>query len=92
MSKTIRELDEDKVKDYKEDIDTLLVFVRHRISCSVPYLDSARSNRLVYSPRSSRHSSLCRIRCFHPTPKKPPTNIFLKYRLKHIAILSQLVL
>ena len=28
MAKTIRELDEDKVKDYKEDIDTLLVFVR----------------------------------------------------------------
>ena len=28
MAKTIREVDEDKVKDYKEDIDTLLVFVR----------------------------------------------------------------
>ena len=29
MAKTIREVDEDKVKDYKEDIDTLLVFVRN---------------------------------------------------------------
>lgn len=28
MAKTIREVDEYKVKDYKEDIDTLLVFVR----------------------------------------------------------------
>ena len=28
MAKTIREVDEDKVMDYKEDIDTLLVFVR----------------------------------------------------------------
>ena len=28
MAKTIREVDEDKVKDFKEDIDTLLVFVR----------------------------------------------------------------
>ena len=36
MAKTIRELDEDKVKDYKEDIDTLLVFVRpSRILCNV---------------------------------------------------------
>lgn len=28
MAKTVRDVDEDKVKDYKEDIDTLLVFVR----------------------------------------------------------------
>ncbi len=34
MSKTIREVDEDKVKDYKEDIDTLLVFVRYLILLS----------------------------------------------------------
>ena len=27
MAKTVREVDEDKVKDCKEDIDTLLVFV-----------------------------------------------------------------
>ena len=27
MAKTIREVDEDKVRDCKEDIDTLLVFV-----------------------------------------------------------------
>ncbi len=31
MAKTIREVDEDKVKDYKEDIDTLLVFVRRHL-------------------------------------------------------------
>lgn len=27
MARTIREKDEDKAKDFKEDIDTLLVFV-----------------------------------------------------------------
>ena len=27
MAKTVREYDEDKIKDTKEDIDTLLVFV-----------------------------------------------------------------
>lgn len=27
MAKTVREVDEDKVRDCKEDIDTLLVFV-----------------------------------------------------------------
>ena len=32
MAKTVREVDEDKVKDCKEDIDTLLVFVS-RQSC-----------------------------------------------------------
>ena len=32
MAKTVREVDEDKVKDCKEDIDTLLVFVS-RCSC-----------------------------------------------------------
>lgn len=29
MAKTVREVDEEKVKDSKEDIDTLLVFVSH---------------------------------------------------------------
>lgn len=28
MAKSVRELDEQKIKDVKEDIDTLLVFVR----------------------------------------------------------------
>lgn len=28
MAKTVRDVDEDKVRDTKEDIDTLLVFVR----------------------------------------------------------------
>ena len=29
MAKAVREVDEQKVKDVKEDIDTLLVFVRN---------------------------------------------------------------
>ena len=29
MVKTVRDFDEDKIRDTKEDIDTLLVFVRH---------------------------------------------------------------
>lgn len=29
VSKTIRNVDEEKIKDYKEDIDNILVFVRH---------------------------------------------------------------
>lgn len=28
MAKTVRDIDEDKIRDCKEDIDTLLVFVR----------------------------------------------------------------
>lgn len=28
MARTIREVDEDRIRDCKEDIDTLLVFVR----------------------------------------------------------------
>lgn len=30
MTKTVRDIDEDKIRDCKEDIDTLLVFVRTR--------------------------------------------------------------
>lgn len=29
MARTVRDFDEEKVRDCKEDIDTLLVFVRH---------------------------------------------------------------
>lgn len=37
MAKTVREIDEEKIKDAKEDIDNLLVFVSPSpsISCSV---------------------------------------------------------
>lgn len=31
MAKTVRDVDEEKVKDSKEDIDTLLVFVRGKL-------------------------------------------------------------
>ena len=33
IAKSVRKLDEEKVKDSKEDIDTLLVFVRFRPEC-----------------------------------------------------------
>lgn len=35
MAKTIRDKDEDKIKDYKEDIDTLLVFVSDMLSLAI---------------------------------------------------------
>lgn len=35
MAKTIRDKDEDKIKDYKEDIDTLLVFVSATLSSAI---------------------------------------------------------
>lgn len=35
MAKTVREVDEDKVRDCKEDIDTLLVFVSGRTRCCI---------------------------------------------------------
>jgi hypothetical protein len=39
MAKAVRDLDEYKVRDVKEDIDTLLVFVRHdSLSSSQPRL------------------------------------------------------
>ena len=42
MAKTVREVDEDKVKDCKEDIDTLLVFVSHRPSPNFWHIYSER--------------------------------------------------
>ena len=56
-AKEVRESDESKVKDYKEDIDTLLVFVRH---CSILYVAITSSDsillRVLYSPPSLQRS------------------------------------
>ena len=52
MAKNVREIDEDKVRNCKEDIDTLLVFV----SLVIPYTPqplSLTGNRLVYSQQLS---------------------------------------
>ena len=68
MAKTFRELDEDKVRDYKEDIDTLLVFVRihqsseHSLSHPVMY-------RLVFTLRSSQPSLWTRTSCCSAIPR-----------------------
>ena len=45
IAKTIRDVDEDKIKDYKEDIDTLLVFV-----CT-PALLTTITQRLIFIVR-----------------------------------------
>ena len=38
MAKTVRDFDEEKIRDCKEDIDTLLVFVRFiSLRCSTCY-------------------------------------------------------
>ncbi len=50
MAKTIRDVDEDKVKDYKEDIDTLLVFVRIFLHGLIPTLKWYK--RRVFSRQS----------------------------------------
>lgn len=48
LAKMMHEYDEDKVRSCKEDIDTLLVFVRDQ--CAFPFAIYAHSSRLVYSP------------------------------------------
>lgn len=51
MAKTIRDVDEDKVKDYKEDIDTLLVFVS--VFLHVVIIPTLKWHRgRVFSPQS----------------------------------------
>ncbi len=35
MAKEVRDFDEEKVKEYKEDIDTLLVFVSVKVGCLI---------------------------------------------------------
>ena len=48
--------DEDKIRDAKEDIDTLLVFVRTRVLPLYPLFDMPHL-RLVYSQQSFLHLS-----------------------------------
>ena len=56
MADVVRAYDEDRVKDSKEDIDTLMVFVRVYLSCVV-FLSAVLTllawflNRLVFSPQ-----------------------------------------
>ena len=52
LAKSVREIDENVVKDYKEDIDTILVFVGHAIDPVVSAINF--SCRPVYIPRSSQ--------------------------------------
>ena len=40
VAKTIREIDEQKIQDYKEDIDTILVFVRLHTNSSILEFDA----------------------------------------------------
>ena len=59
-AKALREYDEDMIQDWKEEIDTLLVFVRMpRLHCGAHQrVLTCQSNltRLVCSPPWSRHS------------------------------------
>lgn len=48
LEKTLREVDVDKVQDYKEDMDTLLVFV-----CIVLYCEDAYADMEVARPVST---------------------------------------
>lgn len=48
MAKIVRDVDEHKVQDYKEDIDTLLVFVRFFRRQKL--IQSSMSTRPVSSP------------------------------------------
>ena len=62
MAKTVRETDEEKIRDTKEDIDTLLVFVRPLAYLSVTRVASESSSRLDCSPPSCQHFSLSLIK------------------------------
>jgi hypothetical protein len=66
MARIVHEVDAQKIQDYKEDIDTILVFVRHSI-----YLP-----RLELICRSLGWSILCSFDCVHcgvlPKPSTRP--------------------
>ena len=47
MAKVIRDVDEEKIRDCKEDIDTLLVFVSNNVLVSIDALLMRKSYRLV---------------------------------------------
>ena len=49
MAKTVRDIDEGKVKDCKEDIDTLLVFVSLGIIIARELTDLTCTGRLIFS-------------------------------------------
>lgn len=42
VGKSIREVDEEKIRDYKEDIDTILVFVSRRLANTVQWSITSR--------------------------------------------------
>lgn len=52
MDKTVRDFDEAVIKDYKEDLDTLLVFVSRIQPVRITCIDLDDFYRPVYSPRS----------------------------------------
>ena len=53
MARIVRDVDEQKIKHYKEDIDSILVFVRMIIFFQSPYyISSYKSERLAFSPQS----------------------------------------
>lgn len=59
VAKAIREVDEEKVRDYKEDIDTILVFVSspRPICCQARICSTKIANRLVCTLPSCPHCS-----------------------------------
>ncbi len=50
MSKDVREFDEEKVQNYKDDVDTLLVFVSTSPPLASCFPLTFYASRLVYSP------------------------------------------
>ena len=50
MVKTVRDYDEERVKDYKEDIDTLLVFVSRLITFVVAQNETSHHRPAYFPP------------------------------------------
>lgn len=71
MAKTLREVDEDKVKDCKEDIDTLLVFVSRTVTLNIDKISHLKGNvyRQVYSRPSWLDSSSTSTKPFLQTKR-----------------------
>ena len=57
MAKTVRDFDEEKIRDCKEDIDTLLVFVSFIISADVDVLIfmTAKGRSILCRPHRISH-------------------------------------
>ena len=54
VAKNIGDIDEQKIKDYKEDIDSILVFVSI-VRSTTPNAEILATLRLVYIPQCSQH-------------------------------------